>query len=227
MGAPSRFSNGLNSATGNEPTNMMGQLDPSKFHTYWNDFDTYAAADWTITLVGTTPTVALNATDGGAILQTNSAGATDSAYLQKVGAGFTMASGKQFWFRARFQVSDATLSAIVFGVQVVDTTPLAVSDGMYFLKATGAATYSFNSATGSVVTTAAAIGTLVAATMTELSFYYDGKTEVTYFINNVLAGRMTVATLPAAALTVSFGMANGEAVAKTMITDYVMDVQER
>lgn len=227
MGAPSRFSNGLNTATGNEATNMMGQLDPSKFHTYWNDFDTYAAGDWTITLVGTTPTVALSATDGGTILQTNSAGVADSAYLQKVGAGWTMATGKQMWFKCRFSVSDATLSSIVFGAQVVDTTPLAVSDGMYFLKAAGAATYTFNSATGSTVTSTAAIGTLVAATMTELSFYYDGKTEVQYFLNGTLLGRMTVATLPAAALTVSFGMANGEAVAKTMTTDYILLVQER
>ena len=63
--------------------------------------------------------------------------------------------------------------------------------------------------------------------MTELSFYYDGKTEVQYFLNGTLLGRMTVATLPAAALTVSFGMANGEAVAKTMTTDYILLVQER
>lgn len=227
MGAPSRFSNGLNTSSGNTPLNMMGQLDPTKFHTFFDDFDTFTAADWTVTNVGVTPTIAVAAVEGGAILQTNTAGIADSAYLQKTGASFSFESGKKVWFKARFQVSDATESSIVFGLQVVDTTPLAVSNGMYFLKSDGAATYSFISMTGSAATTAAAIGTLTAATMVELSYYYDGGTEAQYFIDGVLAGRMTIATLPAGAVTVSFGMANGEAAAKTMTTDYIFVAKER
>ena len=86
MGAPSRFSNGLNTSSGNTPLNMMGQLDPTKFHTFFDDFDTFTAANWTITNVGVTPTIAVTAVEGGAILQTNTAGIADSAYLQKTGA---------------------------------------------------------------------------------------------------------------------------------------------
>ena len=227
MGAPSRFSNGLNTSLGNTPLNMMGQLDPTKFHTFFDDFDTFTAADWTVTNVGVTPTIAVAAVEGGAILQTNTGGSADSAYLQKTGASFSFESGKKVWFKARFQVSDATESSIVFGLQVVDTTPLAVSNGMYFLKADGAATYNFISMTGSAATTATAIGTLTAATMVELSYYYDGGTEAQYFIDGVLAGRMTIGTLPSGLLTVSFGMANGEAVAKTMTTDYIFAAKER
>jgi len=227
MGAPTRFQNGVTNNAGSNALGMMGQLDPTLFHTYFNDFDTFVAADWVITNVGVTPTVAVTALDGGAILQTNTAGIADSAYLQKTAAAFSFETGKKVWFKARFSVSDATESSIVFGLQVVDTTPLAVSDGMYFLKADGAATYSFISATGSVLTTAAAVGTLVAATMTELSFYFDGVNEAQYFINGALAGRMAVATLPTGLVTVSFGMANGEAVAKTMTTDYIFAAKER
>ncbi|MBV5322727.1 MAG: hypothetical protein JZU60_02695 [Ilumatobacteraceae bacterium] len=227
MGAPTRFQNGVTNNSGSNALGMMGQLDPTLFHTYFNDFDTFLAGEWTVTNVGVTPTIALTAVDGGAILQTNTAGIADSAFLQKVGASFTFAAGRKVWFKARFQVSDATESSIVFGLQVVDTTPLAVSDGMYFLKADGAATYSFISATGSVLTTAAAVGTITAATMTELSFYFDGVNEVQYFSNGTLLGRMAVATLPTGLVTVSFGMANGEAAVKTMTTDYIFAAQER
>jgi hypothetical protein len=227
MGAPTRFQNGVTNNAGSNALGMMGQLDPTLYHTFFDDFDTFTAADWTITNVGVTPTVAVTAVDGGAILQTNTAGVADSAFLQKTGASFAFAAGKKAWFKARFQVSDATQSSIVFGLQVVDTTPLAVSNGMYFLKADEAATYSFISATGSVLTTAAAIGTLVAATMTELAFYFDGVNEVQYFVDCVLKGRMAVATLPTGLVTVSFGMANGEAVAKTMTTDYIFAAIER
>jgi hypothetical protein len=63
--------------------------------------------------------------------------------------------------------------------------------------------------------------------MTELAFYFDGGNEVQYFVNGVLKGRMAVATLPTGLVTVSFGMANGEAVAKTMTTDYIFAAIER
>ena len=227
MGAPTRFQNGVTNNSGYDALGMLGELDPTLYHTFWEDFDYYTAADWTITNVGVTPTVALTDTNGGAILQTNTAGIADSAYLQKVGSSYTMAVGKKTWFKARFAVSDAVESSIVFGLQVVDTTPLAVSNGMYFLKADGAATFTFNSLTGSAATTSAAFGTMVSAAMTTVAFYYDGGTEVTYFVDGALVGRMTVVTLPAGALTISFGMANGEAVAKTMTTDYIFAAQER
>jgi len=227
MSTPTRFKHGVNNSAVNSALGAMGQPDPTKFHTFFDDFDTYAAGDWTITNVGVTPTVALTAFDGGAVLQTNTAGIADSSYRQKTGASYSFATGKKVWFKARFQVSDAVESSIVFGLQVVDTTPLAVSDGMYFLKADGAATYSFISATGSVLTTAAAVGSLVTATMSELAFYYDGSQEVQYFQDGILLGRMAVATLPTGLVTVSWGMANGEAVAKTMTVDYIFAAKER
>lgn len=227
MSTPTRFNHGVTNATKVSPLAMMGQLDPTQYHTYFNDFDTYVAADWTVTNVGVTPTVAVTGVEGGAILQTNTAGIADSSYRQLPGASFSFESSKKVWFKARFSVSDATQSSIVFGLQVVDTTPLAVSDGMYFLKTDGAATFDFKSLTGSTATTAAAVGSLVDATMSELAFYYDGAQEVQYFQDGVLLGRMAVATLPTGQVTVSFGMANGEAVAKTMTVDYIFAAKAR
>lgn len=227
MSAPTRFKHGVNNSAVNSALGAMGQPDPTKFHTFFDDFDTYTAGDWTVTNVGVTPTMAVTGVDGGAILQTNTAGIADSSYRQKTGASYSFEAGKKVWFKARFAVSDATQSSIVFGLQVVDTTPLAVSDGMYFLKSDGAATFDFISATGSVLTTASAAGSLVSATMSELAFYYDGSQEVQYFQDGVLLGRMTAATLPTGLVTVSFGMANGEAAAKTMTVDYIFAAKER
>lgn len=227
MSAPTRFKNGMTTAAVNSPLGMYLAPDPTKVHTFFDDFDTYTAAQWTITNVGVTPTVAVTGVNGGAILQTNTAGAADSAYLQKTGSSFAFTAGKKAWFKARFQVSDATQSSIVFGLQVTDTTPLAVSDGMYFLKADGAATFTFNNATGSVVTTGTATGTLVSDTMSELAFYFDGASEAIYYQDGVVLGRLAIPTLPTGLVTVSFGMANGEAVAKTMTTDYIFAAVER
>jgi hypothetical protein len=206
---------------------MMGQPDASEFHTYWNDFDTYTAADWTVTNVGTTPTQALAAGDGGLLLLTTTAGATDSTYLQKVASSFTMTAGKPAWFKAMFQMSDVTLAGFVMGLQVTDTTPAAVSDGIFFSKASGAATFDVASYSGSVGTTASAVGTLVNATMVELAWYYDGRSEIQYFKDGVLLGRLTPAALPTSNLTISFGFVNGAAAVKTMTVDYIYAVKAR
>jgi hypothetical protein len=227
MSAPTRFKYGVTNSAVNAPVGMMGQPDASEFHTYWNDFDTYTAADWTVTNVGVTPTQALTPGDGGLLLLTTTAGATDSTYLQKVASSFALVAGKQAWFKARFLMSDVTLAGFVMGLQVTDSTPAAVSDGVFFSKASGAATYDVASYSGSVGTTASAVGTLVNATSVELAWYYDGKTEIQHFKDGVLTGRLTPAALPTGNLTVSFGMVNGAAAIKTMTVDYIYAVKER
>ena len=69
MGAPTRFQNGVTNNSGYDALGMLGELDPTLYHTFWEDFDYYAAANWIITNVGVTPTVALSGANGGAILQ--------------------------------------------------------------------------------------------------------------------------------------------------------------
>ena len=226
-----RFPYGLTNVGETDLFSDMVQPDPTLFHTYLNDFDTYTAGDWTVTETDAAATQALTAGDGGLLLITNTAADNDLVALQKNPAAFTFTAGKKTFFRCRFKVSDATQSDVVFGLQVVDTTPLDVTDGIYFLKADGAATVDFvcrkNASTGS--TSASAVATLANDTFIELGFYYDGQSSVAYEVNGSVLGSLDASStyLPDTTCTVSFALQNGEAVAKTMTVDYVYVAKER
>jgi len=132
-----RFPNGVTNATENAIFADLTVPDVTKFHTYFNDFDVYTAGDWVVTETQAGATQALTAGDGGLLLLTNSAADDDIIVLQKTPAAFTFTAGKKTFFSARLMVSDATQSDFVVGLQVVDTTPLDVTDGVYFLKSDG------------------------------------------------------------------------------------------
>ena len=124
MGTPVRFPFGV---TNVEKTSLFGMapfLSPDKAICDFDDFLSYVAGDWTVTNVGSTPTQALTDVTGGVLLLTTVASASSSTYLQKVGASFLPAAGKQLWFASRFRVSDVADSQLVMGLQLTDTTPL-------------------------------------------------------------------------------------------------------
>lgn len=226
-----RFPYGLTNVSEVDLFADMVQPDPTLFHSYLNDFDTYAAGDWVVTETQAGATQALTAGDGGWLLLTNSAADDDLVALQKTPAAFSFTAGKKTFFRCRFKVSDATQSDVVFGLQVVDTTPLDVTDGVYFLKADGSTSVSVicrkDATTGS--TSASAIATMANDTFIELGFYYDGNGKIAYEVNGSVLGSLTASSsfLPDTIMTVSFAIQNGEAAAKTMTVDYVYAATER
>lgn len=205
--------------------------DPTLYHTYFNDFDTYTAGDWVVTETDSAATQALTAGDGGLLLVTNTAADNDLVALQKTPAAFSFTAGKKAFFSARFKVSNATQCDFVMGLQVVDTTPLDVTDGVYFLKADDAATVDIvcrkNASTGS--TSASAIATLSDDTYVVLAWYYDGVSKIAYAVNGSVLGSISATSdyLPDTVCTVSFALQNGNAVARTMTVDYVYAAIER
>jgi hypothetical protein len=226
-----RFPNGVTNVAENDLICDLAQPDPTQFHTYYNDFDTYAAADWTVTETSATATQALADGDGGWLLLTNSTEDDSLCALQKVGESFLMESGKKAFFKSRFKVSDATQSDLVMGLQITDVTPLDVSDGIYFIKSDGAATVDLvcrkNATTGS--NTKTAVATLSDDTFVTLGWYYDGSGTITYSVNGTVQGSMSASSsyLPDTDLTVSFALQNGEAAAKTMTVDFVYAAKQR
>jgi len=227
MLSTTRFPNGVTNVGEDSLFAAMGQLAPTKFHTYMEDFDYYAAADWTVTETQAGATQALTNGDGGLLLLTNSAADDDLNALQKVGASFAFAAGKKLWFEARFKVSDATQSDFVMGLQGTDTTPLDTSDGVFFLKADGSTSVSLVVEASNTATTTSSVATVANDTFVRLGFWYDGDAAVYYFVNGALGGKSVTTNLPTADLRVSFGIQNGEAVAKTMTIDYVFVAKER
>jgi hypothetical protein len=223
-----RFPNGVTNVGEDSPFADLSMPVPTLFHTYFEDFDYYTAGDWTVTETQAGATQALTDGDGGLLLITNTAADDDLVSLQKVGESFRFASGKKLFFEARFKVSDATQSDFVVGLQITDTTPLDVSDGVFFIKADGSTSVSLVVEKNGTATTTASVATAANDTFIRLGFYYDGASAIEYFVNGVTRGTsVTTNLVDDEDLTPTFAIQNGEAVAKTMTMDYIFVAKER
>ena len=222
-----RFPFGLTNVGESNSLADLGMPSPTKFHSYMEDFDYYVAGDWTVTETDAGATQALTDGDGGLLLITNTAADNDLVALQKKGESFRFSSGKQLYFEARFKVSDATQSDLSIGLQITDTSPLDVSDGVFFTKADGSTSVSFLVEKNGTATTTS-VATMADNTFITLGFNYDGGSVMQYCVNGVVAGTSAVTNLPDDEdLTISFAIQNGEAVAKTMTVDYIFAAKER
>ena len=223
-----RFPNGVTNVGEDSPFADLTMPAPTKFHTYYEDFDYYVAANWTVTETQAGATQALTDGDGGLLLITNTAADDDLVSLQKVGESYRFASGKELFFEARLKVSDATQSDVVIGLQITDTTPLDVSDGVFFIKADGSTSVSLLVEKNGTATTTSSVATMANDTFISLGFYYDGASSIQYSVNGVVKGTSVTTNLPDDEdMTVSIALQNGEAVAKTMTVDYVFVAKER
>ena len=160
---------------------------------------------------------------------TNDDADNDHDFFQLVKEGFKYEAGKQIGFHIRFKTNDATQSDIVAGLQLTDTTPLDVTDGVFFLKSDGAATISFIVEKDSTQSTLTLPNSLADDTFMTLGFIYDPKDQKFHvYQNNVLAGTVVSTNAPDdEELALSFGIQNGAAAAKTLTVDYVGAYKER
>ena len=199
---------------------------------YFNDFMTYNSGDWTITTTedGTgSATEAMTSGAGGQFLITNAAGDNDHDFFNLKGESFKLSSSKRAYFSARFKVSDATQSDFVMGLQITDTSPLAVSDGVFFIKDDGDTNLDFIVEKDSTSTDTTAIHTMADDTFVTVAWYIDPISSLVYYsVNNAEPVGVVNTNLPDdEELTVSFGIQNGAAAAKTMTIDYITVIVER
>jgi hypothetical protein len=215
----------------------LGMLDPTKFHVFFDDFHDFNVGQWIATAtsagVGTSAGAIQNA-DGGVYKITNAANANDAYFLQWAGVTSTAArtifcftAGKKLFFKARFRVDSAANANFVIGLQSVDTTPLVVDHGVYFLKEGNNATLTFDVKTTTATSTD--VGTVVDDTWIEGAFMYNGRDAVQCFVGGARVADVVVTNLPAAAtiLTPSFGVLNRTAAVRTMDVDYIFIAKER
>lgn len=228
---PTRFPGGLTTSTVNDPTGAMGQLDPTKFHTFFNDFDTFNTGDWAINEIGAGGTSALGAGDGGLLVLTTDALDNDAIQIQNTVASFLMASGKQAFFRCRLKIEDATQSDLLVGLAALDSTVFDVTDGIFFQKDDGDALVDFyvqkDASTGR--TSTVGITSMANDTFIELAWHYDGSQWVTAYVNGVLTARLSAAStyLPDTVLTPTVAYRAGEAGAIACTVDYILVAKER
>ena len=222
-----RFPNGVTNVGEQSLFAELAQPAATVYHTYFEDFDYYAAADWTVTETDAAATQALTDGDGGLLLVTNTAADNDLVALQKKGESFRFATGKPLFFEARFKVSNATQSDVVIGLQITDASPLDVTDGVFFLKSDDSTTISLLVEKNNTATTTS-VGTLADDTFIRLGFYYDGASAIQAFVDGTyVATSVTTNLVDDEDLTISFAIQNGNAVARTMTVDYIYVAKER
>jgi len=239
MSNPVSYTAGVSTASKASVLHKYPAPDPTKIFTLFDDFYNYVAADWTVTVVGTTPTAAI--TDGafGRLLLTTTGADNDGIQLQKVGEAFLPISGKKMWFKTKFQVSDATQSDFLFGIAITDTTAIVaagdgVTDGIFFQKddaSTSVTLYCQKDATTGQ-TSAASVATMVDATDIELGFEFDGVSKIKYWVDGVHKGTLDITTTPSAFLPdtecrVTLAFLTGAAAVKTCNVDYIFTAIER
>lgn len=249
MGTPVRFPFGVGTAEKQNPLGMFGMPDPTQWHVFFDDFDTWvtdtsSAAKYTITTVELGAGAATEAAAderNGVLLITNDAADNDSDFFQKLNESYLPTSGKKTIFKARFKVSDATEVEWYMGLMVTDTDPFSaaagdgVTDGIFFMKEDGTTNINFfvqKDTTTGQLTTSTATATAAANTYMTLAFYFDGARYIRVYKDDVLLNTVDLTTtlatyLPDTELTISFGLKNGEAVAKTMSIDYIFCAAER
>ena len=202
-------------------------MDPSTAHQYFNDFDVFTTGDWTNTATGS-PTNALTAGNGGILSMANTTSSADLDQLTLKVATFAFAAGMQVWFKARFQIADATNSMIILGLQNLNTNAFAATDGVWFQKLSGVTTGNIVLSASSTQTVGGSTVTLANATWANVGWYYDGAAMNPYF-NDTPVGNPATTNLPAAGtnLAVTIAVKNGSAAGQTLLLDYVMVAAER
>ena len=226
------FTSGVTNVTADSTFGKVKAPDPTKYHMYHNDFDTYLASDWTITTTeggSGNASEALGDGDGGLLVITNDDADDDNDFLQLVKEGFKYEAGKQLAFKARFKTSDAAASDVVMGLQLTDTTPLDVTDGIFFLLTDGSTTLQFIVEKDGTQSTLDLSTAMADDTFMSVGFVYtpaDQKFHV--YQNNVEVGTVVNTNAPDdEELTVSFGIQNGAAASKVLTVDYVTAMKER
>ena len=237
---PTHFPNGVSNQVKGNPLFNYPYMDPFKYYTYHDDFFEYHAGIYTITTVeggsGAATEAISSSGVGGVLLITNDDADNDLDFFQLKGESFKWDSSKRMFFTSRFKTNDVTQSEIIMGLQITDTSPLDVTDGIFFLKLDGDTQPDFiiekdNSSTLSVLEMSA----MANDTFVTLSFEYDpldvatGGPVFRAYQDNVKVGEIASTTNAPddENLTISFGVKNGEAVAKTLTIDYILAAVER
>ena len=170
---PTRLTQGLTFANQRDLLHMLPQPGDARVCYYFNDFNTYAAGDWTVTTVNSGTSALSNTLGGGLILTT---GATDTNYQGNTLASTSFAisnAAAQMWFGINIALSNASTCSFVIGMTAGG--PSAPTDGIYFTKAGGSTAISGVVRGSSTSTTYASLTTAQTGAMT-LGFYYNGAT---------------------------------------------------
>lgn len=209
---------------------------PTDFVEFLDDFMGYDASNWVVTDTGSGTQVVDDAVNG-ILVCTTGATDNDEDFLQwdgedngSVSESWAFVAGKTLYFGMRFKLSDATETDFVAGLQVTDTSPLAVADGVYFRKDDGDTNLDFVVMASSTSDTVTKTSALANDTYYVIEFLYNGNStrgRIEAYLDGVGIGGTDVDNMPSTELTLSFGVKAGSTGAKTLSVDWVRTVMER
>lgn len=233
MPTPARFSGGVTNVGPRDPFNALPVPDFTKIITYFDDFHTFTAANWTTTETQAGATQAVNTgASGGVLLLTNATGTTDVNQVQLINETFRLSASKKFWMKAKFSLTAGTMAnfGALVGLAITDTTATAgVSDGIFFRKPSGGAELSAVLCKDSTETTIA-LGSVTTAVDVTAALYYNGASQVECWLDGNKVGSTTTLTnlCNDEDLAVTLASVNATAGAANVLgVDYIACVLER
>jgi len=224
------FDNGVTNRNAADIFGSMGQLDPTKFNTYHDDFNApiiiaNELAGFTDATAGSV--AAVNIEGGGIAISTGTVD-TNSAVIASVSRGFSCRASSALYFRIKLSIDELTNSVMLAGL--MDGVTITPSDGIFFIKADLGSTVDIVVRSGSSeIATATNIHTMVVNTQTTFEFYWDGIDRVYYGVDGNVLGFVNLAglTLPAGFMGPTMGVISGATGAKATNVDYLFAAQER
>jgi hypothetical protein len=206
-------------------------LRPIGSYAVWkDDFLSWDADNYTVT-EATAATQLLSDTANGILVLTAGAGENQGCQLtlggsadgETVGESFAPAAGKNVYFETRVAVNDVLQNDIFVGLHNEDTTIIAGrgTDYIGFYTVDESASLNVQTANTSVVSTGAAVHTLVNNTYVKLGFKVSGTDKVEYYVNDALVETLST-NIPTALMKLSLASLTGEATANTLSIDYVV-----
>ena len=229
MSTTTNLPNGVTNVAGDSALGSFVAPDPTKVHTWFDDFDSYTAGNWTVTETQAGATQAIVDGDGGILALVNSAADNDLNQIQWAKETFRLAANKRTWIKARFKVSNATESDVLVGLYITDTAPVASkpSDGFFFQKADDSTSLTFEVGINSTYTSTT-VGTMADDTYVEVGAYYNGSDKVDLFFNGVrVASSVSTNLCTDEDLAVALAVQNGDGNARTLSVDYLLVAEER
>jgi len=228
---PTHFSGGVSNTSSGDPLYEFGMLDPTKWHVFFDDFDTTPiAAQWTLTAtsVGSgTSAITVPDADGGLARITTAANENDGIFAEWISETFKLEDGKKAFLKTRISVGDAIQSDWIVGLHSTDTTPQDATLRFLFESVDGSAAVYFNNDDNTTDTDSNTLVTMADDTFVTLAAYWDGVDKIRVYANGALVQTMTSMDVPAAEMAVGFGYLNGAAGAETTDVDYIFVAKER
>lgn len=248
VATPARFPEGVSTSPRRTLFGRYPRPSPVRCTYYENDFLTYVAGDWNISVATGTNALDNTAGPGGWLRVTTGATSTNVQASELTPASFNSTSGAsysgQIWFWVGLNETSTNVPSWFLGLTAGGSS--APTDGLYFSRATASNNINFNLRKSGTSTVLSTVATSSASLNMALGFYYDGKPTPTLYVyastplttptafgqpyyqgGVCVASTQTFTNFPIVLLSPSFALKTNATGAVTMDIDYLGAAQEQ